>query len=281
MGLFRNPLLKIEFDIDRGVPVVDYGVRRGVRIGKQVNPLFVALYACKELKLEHITGPILVPYLEETQSGQYVKSAVDWLISNQRSRGSILVWECNFPWPSYNLLPPWRSALAEAFGALLLLVSGRTKDAIAHLSAMTTDYRNGGVAFIDNGSIWFLEYVSEQRPVILNCMMHCLLILRECSIRLDDVALERAFQVGYATLKRNLGRFDAGFYTYYDSEAKPADQKYHELHVELLRLLCEKTGDRALLPHLRQWEKYNRMYPLFEPMIFLRGMATSKRPFFV
>ena len=245
-------------------------------MGKQFNPLFIALYACKNLHLESITGPILVPDLKELNDAQYVTTAMDWLVAEQKQHGRFSVWENDFPYTNYALQAPWRCALAEAFGSLVLLTVGKTSDARRHLESLITDYRDGGVGYLEGDFVWFLEYVCEERPLVLNGMLHCLIILHYCNIRLKDPVLEKAFQYGYETLKRNLRLFDAGFYTYYDSKMNPADEKYHKLHVELLRLLYKQTNDPELLPWIEKWSGYERMYSLAEPLIFLCHLLHSR-----
>lgn len=273
-GLGIDPII-MEYDKALGLPVLDYGTRSRTQIGRRVNPLHVALYACKKLALENITGPIYVPRLKQTETHEYVHRAADWLISTQKDRGAYSVWEYDFPWPPAQLRPPWISALTEAFGALVLSEAGRETDARQHLQSMLTDFKEGGVGLYGDGSLWFLEYPSSSDPpLVLNCMLHCLLILRECWRRTRADALETAFQLAYKTLKHDIAMFDASFYTYYDSHRKPADQKYHKIHVALLRLLQSKTGDLFFLPWISRWTRYQSLYPYIEPIAFVRGLIT-------
>lgn len=273
-GLGNDPISP-EFDTDQGIPVVNYGIRSGIRIGRAVNPLYLALYACKELGLEHVTGPIFVPRLKETESRDYVQRAVDWLTVNQKKCESYSVWECDFPWPPAHLEPPWRCALTEAFGALLLLQANRASDARLHLLSMLTDFKDGGLGYHTGDSLWFLEYPSNNPPLILNCMLHCLAILRECADRIRDDALKNGFDLAYKTLRRDIRMFDASFYTYYDSLRTPAEQKYHEIHVSLLRILYGRTRDPWLFSWIIRWTRYRRLYPFIEPVIFTRYLLRT------
>jgi len=268
LKLLRNDPITLEYDGDLGIPVVDYGGRSGVRIGVRVNPLYVALYACKQMKLERVCGPILVQRLPETESEDYVRRAVGWLLANQQARGSFRVWVCDFPWPPAHLNPPWSSALAEAFGALVLLEKNHLNDARLHLQSLLTDFREGGLGYPAGGALWFLEYPSSDPPLVLNCMLHCLAILKECSKRINDPSLERGFSLAFETLRRDIGMFDASFYTYYDSNRTPAEKKYHEIHVALLQMLYEASGEAWLLPWIDRWNKYLRSYSFIEPVIF-------------
>jgi len=130
--LGADPII-VKYDPVLRMPVVQYGVRSRIRIGTRINPLHLSLYACKQLGLEHITGPILVPRLRETETHDYVRRVTAWLISNQKSRGAYDVWEFDFPWPPAHVYPPWISALSEAFGALVLLETGHRESSRRHL----------------------------------------------------------------------------------------------------------------------------------------------------
>lgn len=268
--------IKVEYDQSRGIPVVNYGVRSGVHIGRQINPLHLAIYACKQLGLESVTGPLSVPRIKEIENPQYVQRAADWLISNEKRHGGFSVWEYDFPFPPMGVRPPWRSALAEAFGALVLLEVGKTEHARRHLESMMIDYRDGGVACIGGDHLWLLEYVSEKPPLVLNGMLYCLLVLRRCGVSLEDPAVWRTFEVGCRTLKSDLNLFDGEFYTFYDSRKNPADEKYHKLHVEQLQILYALTKDRDLLPWIARWKKYQKMYAVVEPIILLLHLIRSK-----
>jgi hypothetical protein len=266
----------MNYDPAQRIPVVEYGRRCGIYVGKQSNPLTVAQYACKQLELENITGPLVLPTIRETRTSQYLRDATDWLLRNQRIGGRVSTWEYSYPWPNLGIQPPWRSALAEAFGALVLLVVGKREDARRHLQSLLVSFEKGGVAYVREHELWFLEFVCQNPPLVLNCMLHCLLILDECSHTIGDAELEKGFENAYRTLKRSLNQFDGGFFTYYDSRKNPADQKYHMLHVRLLEMLHERTGDQDLQPWISRWKKFLQIYPVAEPVIFSMHILRSK-----
>jgi hypothetical protein len=273
---FGIDAITIEFNQASGLPIVNYGTRRGVFIGRQLNPVHIALYACRELRLEDTTGPIHLPQLPSATGSDYVRRAVKWLVSNEKRLGHIHIWECNFPWPDYNLKPPWRCALAEAFGALVLLRTGALFQARRHLEAILTDYRHDGVSYVEKGVFFPLEYVSDERILVLNGILHCLLVLDECGTILDDPALKSAFCDGYRSIKPRLQNFDAGYCTSYDSLGRPADEKYHRIHVELLRRVYKRTGDRDLLTVIARWTRYSKSYAVAEPIALLHHIVKSR-----
>lgn len=268
--------IKVEFDNMKGIPVVDYGIRCGIPIGRRVNPLFLSLYICKEHHLEHVTGPIFVPELREARGPRFVGRAVDWLRSLEKRGPDFSFWEYDFPWPGYpNLRPPWKSALTEAFGAVALLELGYKEDAIRHLYSLLVDHQRGGVSLIKHDTVWFLEYACQDPPLVLNGMLHCLLIMDELATKLSDQRFSNAFELAYRTMKRDLPRFDAGFYTLYDTYGNPADAKYHKLHIELLKLIEERRSDPQLRHWILRWERFMNPYSYFEPIIFAKHLFES------
>jgi hypothetical protein len=266
--------IKIEFDSVSGLPVVNYGSRLGVFIGRQFNPVHIALYACRALHLEDIIGQIYLPDLPETSGCEYVKRATSWLISNETQLNRrISLWNYSFPWPDYDLQVPWRCALAEAFGALVLLTTGHQDKARRHIQSILTDYRHTGVSYIEREFLFPLEYVSKERVLILNGILYCLLVLRHSSLILKDEAFRRGFDMGYCSIKSCLHGFDAGFYTFYDSLRKPAEEHYHRTHLELLGIMYRCTKDKDLLPLIARWSRYTPTYAIAEPMAILRYLA--------
>jgi len=266
--------ITIEFDSVSQLPVVDYGSRSGVFIGRRFNPVHIALYACRALHLQNITGPIHLPELPETSNCEYVERATNWLISNEtQSDNNISIWNYDFPWPDYDLTTPWRCALAEAFGALVLLSTGHKDRARRHIEAILTDYRQSGVSYIGIKTFFPLEYVSEEKVLVLNGILHCLLILGHCGLILKDDALNRAFEIGYGSVKSRLQDFDAGFYTFYDSLRKPADEKYHKIQIELLQIMYRYTDDTDLPPLIARWSKYLPTYAFAEPVAIFRYLV--------
>jgi len=278
---WRTDPIKVEFDKGRGVPVVDYGLRYGIRIGQRINPLTIALFVCKDLHLEHITGSIFLRDLSEARGTEFLNEAAVWLRRLEKQSDGFSFWEYDFPWPAYpNLTLPWKSALTEAFGALALLQLGYQKEALKHIRSLLVPFDHGGVSLQDRNSLWFLEYACQNPPLVLNGMLHCLNILHEFTRRFDDKELKDAFELAYRTMVRGLRQFDAGFYTLYDSYGNPADLKYHRLHVELLKLIDEKRPDFEVRVWVSRWDRFLKTYPYFQPIILTKHLIQSRGALF-
>ena len=271
---------------ERGIPVVDYGSRFGERIGRAYNPLIVALHGVAHFGLDQF-GIGKVAFSEQDTWREIVAMA-DWLVDSETGCDRCATWTYNFPWPSYGLSPPWKSALAEICGALFLFkmfeVTRETKyrcSASMHLDSLLTPPREGGLLIVDQETRgwWFPEYYAPKKriPYVLNGMLTVLLGLRYASAVLSADRYQIAFENGMVDLRRRIGSFDGGFFTYYDSFGNPADSKYHKIHVELLSLLTEATADAYLRSVKERWKRMGRGYVAKEPCIFLVCLARSGR----
>lgn len=290
LNLLRDPT-KIELD-EEGIPVDSCGTRFGMRIGRVYSPMTVALHGVLYFGLDENVGPVdlsISPLQRPTW--EEVVAMANWLVNNEERGAACSTWSFNFPWPTYRLVPPWKSAMAELLGGLFLLemfrATGETRyqrSAWSHLHSLLTPVADGGLAIADRqtGGLWFPEYYSPQRPVpyVLNGMMYVLLGLKHASFVLRDDRYFRAFQLGLLDLRKKILGFDGGFFTYYDSVGNPADEKYHTFHVRLLDLLVAATDDDFLSKIQVRWKHMLKGYPLKEPLIFLTCLLRSgKVPF--
>ena len=289
---FWNPLLKFLRDPitaerdEHGIPVVNYGTRFGVKIGRAYNPLMVALQGAAYFGLDQVG--IGKDTFSERDSWQHVVAMAEWLVGSESSCAGCATWIYNFPWPSYDLVAPWKSALAEICGALFLYkmfeATGQTRykrSALLHLDSLLTPPSEGGLLIVDRETRgwWFPEYYAPKKriPYVLNGMLTVLLGLRYASAVLSADRYQIAFENGIVDLRRRIGSFDGGFFTYYDSFGNPADSKYHKIHVELLTLLTEAMADAYLRSVKERWKRMGRGYVAKEPCIFLVCLARSGR----
>jgi len=204
---------------------------------------------------------------------QFFLNCADSLVSNLKIRDAgpnkFGVWEHGYPW-SYNLTPPWISALAQGFGIQLL---GRAfsatgdpkyKDAAElALEAFFVDVSAGGVTYKDReNEWWYEEYVGKGAvPVrVLNGMMYALLSLDEYGRGSGSDKAKDLFVKGLASLKKNLSSFDAGWWSCYDNLGLVATRHYHAVHLDLLKKLSEKTNDRYLAEIYQKWLGYRKPF---------------------
>jgi len=284
LKFLRDPI-RVESDKE-GIPVVSYGTRFGIRIGRVYNPLTIALYGILYFGLDQKVGPVELPVRHHTWKD--IVAMADWLVKIEERGPMCSTWNYDFPWPTYQLLPPWKSAMAELFGGLFLISMFRATDkeryrrsADLHLRSLLTPTSEGGLAIADKetNGWWFPEYYSPtiSAPYVLNGMMYVLLGLRHASSILGDDRYLCAFELGLLDLRKKIRRFDGGFFTYYDSVGNPADEKYHAFHVQLLDLLVSAADDHVLARIRSRWKHMSQGYWLKEPLILLSCLLRSRK----
>ncbi|RMF31408.1 MAG: hypothetical protein D6752_02240, partial [Candidatus Nitrosothermus koennekii] len=221
---------RITFD-DEGVPIVNYGYVDGVLIGKQQNPVFVCNIADKYYK----------DYADNrsNKSRMLFLNCARWLVNNARSYGSYKILEYHFPWPKYNIKPPWRSGMAQALAIQVLIKAHKlTNDDIYIdasrdlLNSFFVEVKDGGVTYKDEEGWWYEEFASDDciRSMVLNGMMFALLGIYDYYKYTSDNNAKYLFDKGVLSLKNNISKYDYKGYSYYDILGNPPI-KYHEIHV--------------------------------------------------
>lgn len=209
----------------------------------------------------------------DKQQFKFFINCADSLVDNLKFRDCgptrFGVWEHDYTW-SYNLTPPWISALAQGFGIQLLgrafFATGdqKYKDAAdLALEAFFVDVAAGGVTYKDReNEWWYEEYVGNGAvPVrVLNGMMYALLSLDECGRAFCSDKAKDLFKKGIVSLKNNLVSFDAGWWSCYDNLGLIATQHYHAVHLDLLKNIAQKTNDPYFFKIYRKWSNYRKPF---------------------
>ena len=208
------------------------------------------------------TGDHILPHVN-------VEKMARWLMRSSIDRGDYKVFHCDFPESTYLLRPPWRSALAEAFSGMFLIIHGKSTGnerfiecGAKHLRSLLVPVSEGGLK--SNDSTVFLEYVGYQRnrrfPIVLNGHLYCMITLLNASGMLDMPEFRVAFDQALSELGNLLPVFDGPFFTYYDDYGNPANVFYHRLHIHLLDTLYNQTGDPYLRAMANKWRPLLRRY---------------------
>jgi len=262
---------EITLTVDQeGLPVVNYGRRMSAKVIRGRNPVIMGIIGLKASRSTRLVG---IPEFDNT--GDHILLHVDvekmarWLMRSSVDRGDYMVFHYDFPESTYLLRPPWRSALAEAFSGMFLIIHGKsigderfTECGVKHLRSLTVPVSEGGLKSDD--STIFLEYVGYERnrrfPIVLNGHLYCMITLFNASEMLDIPEFKVAFDQAVSELGGLLPIFDGPFFTYYDDYGNPANVFYHRLHIHLLDTLYDLTGK----PHLRtmadKWRPLLRKY---------------------
>ncbi|MFQ5641402.1 MAG: D-glucuronyl C5-epimerase family protein, partial [bacterium] len=242
---------------ERGIPQVYMGKNTGLRY----NPVTVAQYGLFKLQVyDRSRAP------EDLDT---VKTIVTWLLEKCTEwRSGITAWIYDYDLDFYGHRAPWISAMAQAQGISLLLrvYSLLPNDSILYITqsafeAFLHPVREGGVtASFPDGALVFEEYPTDPPSLVLNGHIFALLGIFDYATFWQDKAAFDLFGVAITGLKKNLERYDTGYWNLYDLHPtrRLASPMYIEVHFRLLTLLSEITGDDFFRKAALRWRRYLR-----------------------
>jgi hypothetical protein len=243
-----------------GIPMLDYHGD----VGLQYNPIAIAQFGLGNYNLYKRNGDQL--------RRQKMISAADWLVANLEPHAAgTYVWKHHFDWEYRDLLKSgWHSALSQGQGISLLVraadESGNPDYATAARSAFgafETDVENGGVCHTDSdGQLWFEETIVDPPTHILNGFMWASWDVYDYALWSGEPGPMQLFDRAVETIRTNLHRFDAGYWSMYEQAGKRmtmlASAFYHSLHITQLRVMHLITGDPIFLQYADKWDGYRR-----------------------
>ena len=253
-----------------GIPRVPMG-----RLGLKYNPITVAQYGLFQLQL-------FAQRKDEVARAKAMK-CVAWLVDHfqdwQKEAGA---WVYDYDLDFYGPRAPWISAMAQGQGISLLLRACQLnrEDRLVDISHRAFEVfkkpvSNGGVAssFPDGGAA-FEEFPTDPCSLVLNGNIFAILGIHDLAIFCQEQAVADLFDRAVAGLKRNLYRYDTGYWNLYDLHPtrRLASPMYVQVHVRLLEILANLTGDSFFTEYATQWRKYltspiNRIRWLFHKSV--------------
>lgn len=191
----------------------------------------------------------------------------DWLVEHlQPWRKDLHAWVFDFDLPFYGPSAPWISALAQGQALSLLLRACAVAPHSAYVEAchraLPVFYQRveagGVVASFPDGAMAFEEYPTREPSLVLNGMLFALLGLYEYAICFSEARAQACFEAGMLGVKKNLFRYDTGFWNLYDlhRSRRLASPMYVDIHVRLLTALAEILHDGELARAAEKWRGY-------------------------
>ena len=243
-----------------GLPLLDY---HGC-IGRQSNPIAIAQWGLGNYNAFCRT--------ESAERRNRFLLASGWLRSQlERNSHDVWVWNHNFDWEyRTRLISPWYSGLAQGQGISLLVRAWQATGESGYLDAAQRAFLSfckpvaeGGVAFTDeDGNIWFEEYVVSPPTHILNGFIWAAWGVHDYFLATGDAVAQQLFARSIETLRKNLPRYDLGFWSLYEQSGtrQPmiASPFYHRLHIVQLRVLHRFTGEPIFSTYAERWQSYAR-----------------------
>jgi hypothetical protein len=239
---------------DNGVPLVEvdgYGLR--------TSAVVVAQYALANL---------IAAARGEHERTDRARAQLDWLVAAQERLGPLDgLWVTDYDNPKYKWLrAPWTSAMASgnAISALLRgaeqLGDERYRDAAEHAYRALHGHPELGLVLDDGTDLWYEEYPAEPPLHVLNGHIYALLGVVDIARVTADPVADSRWRRAATTAIDHLGDFDLGYWSAYDSHFRsPVSAHYHRnIHIPLLRILAELTGDGRASAVADRWEGYLR-----------------------
>ncbi len=181
-------------------------------------------------------------------------ACIEKLEELKSSKDDYSVWWYHSNVPKYNLTDPWASAMAQGeIISLYLRVYQITNDnsllktALEAYNFLKIDVSNGGTRFIDdNGDPWLEEYPSAPHSFVLNGFVYTILGIIDLYRVTGDKEIEIEMNKYINTLKKNISKFDCGYWSYYDLLKKELVRYYYQKNVhapqmEVMYLLTNET----------------------------------------
>lgn len=248
---------------EHGIPQVYYSRLKGAFI----NPGRVAMLA--NWLYEHRNNP--------EKGADNIKTFLkyaDWLKNNLRIVAhdglDYGIWEYHFYYETYKLKPPWRSGMAQAAGVNALGKAFLTTNDAAYLTsakyalnAFLVNTNNGGVTYQDTDQEWWIEeYIGDtgQETRVLNGAIYALLDVYEFWKTTGDPTAWDVYRRGLNSIRKQLSKYDMGWWSYYDAIGTIATQNYHTVHIRLTRDLYNISGEEVFLEYSERWAKYRNSY---------------------
>ena len=187
-----------------------------------------------------------------------------------------------FPMPhTYELEPPWSSAMAQGQAASLLVRTGRSHAALLAVQPLI-DEVSPLVAATDDGPV-LQEYPTLPPAHVLNGWIFALWGLYDVGSAIGDGAAADAWETGLRTLARRLPLYEVpGRWSRYDLYPHPlahvASPFYHRLHVEQLRALDRLARDEAFARYAHRWASAARSPVLLAAAVGRKAAFRALRP---
>jgi len=247
-----------------GILQFDYGAAFN-NLGNWADPFFDSNYA-----LALYRDWLNTKCADETLKAQFLKQA-NWLANGAEMRGDIAVWPYPFADKNFDLGPGWVSGIGQSrIAGVLLRAEAITRQqrfhdlAQAALRAYEVPIDKGGVVTVDGDVTWIEEMADPKGRSfkVLNGHITGLAGISDFYAITRDPKWKVFYDRAVAAVKRDIGKFDAGYSTYYSllmpSSKRPIAPlgEYNALHVAQLLWLYNETQDGTFLEYASRYQAY-------------------------
>ncbi len=122
------------------------------------------------------------------------------------------------------------------------------------LKAFEIDVSERGLRVKREGYTLYPEYAKEDPPYVLNGFITALIWIKEYGDSTNSTRAKKIYNEGLKALIHFLPRYNAEGWSYYDAQEKLASKKYHRIHVQLMEMMFNLTGERIFLEYYNLWK---------------------------
>lgn len=188
-------------------------------------------------------------------------NTIKWTINNQLNNGG---------WEAFKYESPENpfSSMAQGEGASLLIRGYKQFGDQQYLEAakkaiyfMVKKIEESGTTQYYNNEIYLKEFANE--PVVLNGWIFSIFGLYDyLLVNKEEQKIKEIYNATIKTLIKELNQFDLKYWSKYDIKNKVASPFYHHLHIQLLRVLNDLTGEEIFEKFAKKFEFYekNKIY---------------------
>ena len=187
------------------------------------------------------------------------------LEKNKTVKNNYCAWLTNYYNKKYNIEAPWPSAMAqgEVISFYLRMYQIHKDDslintAIQAYNFLKVEYKDGGVRRYDNnGNLWFEEYPTKEPSFVLNGFIYTIFGLYDLFRVTGRKDVKKDIEECIETLKKNLHKYDLGYWSIYDQLKKELVRYYYQknVHVPQLQVLYLLTKENIFKFYYEKWAK--------------------------
>jgi hypothetical protein len=203
--------------------------------------------------------------------GVRMRALTDEALALATPRAGGIAWESPFPYSGGG--PLWVSSLTQGTALQALgrsvVRSGRQAELLPVLLRALGIFQAPppeGVRVERPGGAHYLQYSSLPRLFILNGYIQSLIGLHDFAALSGDAGAQALFEAGHGAARLETPTFDTGAWSLYarGTVTRESDLAYHDLLVDFLSGLCDRTGDAAYCTAERNFIAYKTMPPVIE-----------------
>lgn len=184
------------------------------------------------------------------------KLMADWALKNQEKNGA---------WNNFFYIYPDNpySAMAQGEGASLLIrayIQFKNPDYLnaskRAIEFMLKPVEQGGTTLYKGDNIYFQEYT--HKPTVLNGWIFSIFGLYDYIKVSNDKNAKEILRKTLITLELQLGNFDNGYWSKYDTEKTITSIFYHNLHIAQLKSLYDLFEIESFSEYANKWLAYRK-----------------------